>query len=173
MASTSWFSFLQFCRKYKQHTMQKKHTTMTITITQGHLHTRELCRKTQGCGNSAEDTNSQSHKQPMTITTHSAGAISQSSKCAKNTTQRPLTYITKKQKTTQVDHSTIYLSSYQSLIFLQKSNCFIKYRLGVSLDMFKIKFISSIPNSRAITAHLSNSCRESLSINQRNNMKIS
>ena len=98
MASRSWFSFLQFCRKYKQHTMQKKHMTMTITITQDHLHTRQLCRKTQGCGNSAEDTNSQSHKQPMTITIHSAGVSSQSSKYAKYTTQRPLTYITKKKK---------------------------------------------------------------------------
>ena len=109
MASTSWFSFLQFCRKYKQHTMQKKHMTITITITQGHLHTRQLCRKTQGCGNSAEDTNSQSHKQPMTITTHSAGAISQSSKCAKNTTQRPLKYITKKTKKNYTSRPFNYL----------------------------------------------------------------
>ena len=82
---------------------------MTITITQGHLHTRQLCRKTQGCGNSAEDTNSQSHKQPMTITTHSAGAISQSSKCAKNTTQRPLKYITKKKKKNYTSRPFNYL----------------------------------------------------------------
>ena len=72
-----------------------------------------IMQKNTRLWHSAEDTNSQSHKQPMTITIHSAGVSSQSSKYAKYTTQRPLTYITKKKKkkTTQVDHSTICLSS--------------------------------------------------------------
>ncbi|KAM3689401.1 hypothetical protein ACB098_09G044500 [Castanea mollissima] len=70
---------------------------MTITITQGHLHTRQLCRRKHKAmathkaeagshsSNSAENTNSQSHKLPMTITIHSAGASSQSSNNAENT----------------------------------------------------------------------------------------
>ena len=89
VASRSWFSFLQFCRKYKQPEPQNFH--MTITITQGHLHTRQLCRRKHKAvathkaeagshsSNSAENTNSQSHELPMTITIHSAGASSQSS----------------------------------------------------------------------------------------------
>ena len=43
-------------------------------------------------------------------------------------------------------HSIAWLSSYQMLILLQKTKGSIKNGLGLNLDMFKIIFISSIPN---------------------------
>ena len=67
---------------------------MTIIITQGHLHTRQLCRKKHKAvathkveagshsSNSTENTNIQSHKLPMTITIHNVGARPQSSNYA-------------------------------------------------------------------------------------------
>ena len=66
VASRSGFSFLQFCRKYKQPEPQNGH--MTITITQGHLHTRQLCRRKN-----------------KAVATHKAEAGSHSSNSAENT----------------------------------------------------------------------------------------
>ena len=68
--------------------------TMTNTITQGHLHTRQLCRKKHKAvathkveagshsSNSTENTNSHNHKLPMTITIHNEGASPQSNNYA-------------------------------------------------------------------------------------------
>ena len=71
-------------------------------------------------------------------------------------------------------HSISCLSSYQALILPQESKCSIKNGLGMSLDMIKINiYFEHSKSLKAITAHRSSSCWESLSINHLNSMKIS